>query len=273
MSRVAIPGGTLETRVDGPGGDAPWLVLCNGIATDHRVWDAQIPAFAAAYRVLRYDTRGHGGSSAPAGAYDFAMLVDDVIAVLDHHGVARASLLGLSLGGMTGLGVALRYPERLTALVCCNARADAPPPFVKSWDDRIAAIAAGGTAAIVPGTLERWLGPATREADPGLVARLGEMILRTSPAGFAGCAAALKQLDFLRELGGIKTPTLYVAGENDAGAPVEAMRAMAAATPGAKLAIVPQAAHISNLDNPAGFLDAVGPFLGLNRAAAEAQRC
>ncbi len=126
-ARVAARGASLFTRVDGAErSDAPWIVLSNSLAADHTMWDPQIPALTARYRVLRYDTRGHGASDAPEGPYDFDMLVADVIAVMDHHGVERATFMGLSLGGMTGLGLALAHPQRLSRLVCCDARADAP---------------------------------------------------------------------------------------------------------------------------------------------------
>jgi len=268
MSRVQVRGGSLHTKLDARGAEAPWLILSNGIATDHTVWDAQVPLFASAFNVIRYDARGHGASDAIAGPYSFDDLVADVIAILDHYEVKKATYLGLSLGGMTGLGVGLRHADRLDALVCCNARADGPEPFVKSWDDRLAAIANGGMAAIAGGTLERWLSPSTHAGRPGEVERLGAMIRGTSVAGFAGCAAALKTLDYLRHLGALGVRTLYVAGADDGGAPVPAMQAMAQATPGAGFAVIPHCAHMSNVDNPEGFAAAVAPFLARSGMAA-----
>lgn len=264
--RVAVPGGELFVRIDeGPTPDAPVLLLSNSLAADHTMWDPQIPLLTSRYKVVRYDTRGHGRSSAPSGDYDFAMLVDDARTVLDHVTTGRASYMGLSLGGMTGLGFALTYPDRLDRLVVCDARADAPAPFVKSWDDRLASIEAGGLASILGGTLERWLVPAFRAARPDVVARVEAMILATSPVGYRGCAAALKRLDYAKDLGRIKTPTLYVVGAEDAGAPPAVMRAMADATPGAVFAMIDHAAHLPNLDNEAGFATAVSSFLGLGR--------
>ena len=260
MDRVAIPGGHLATRVDGEPG-LPWLVLSNSLAADHRMWDAQVPWLVERYRVLRYDTRGHGASGAPPGDYAFDDLVADAVAVMDHHGVARARYMGLSLGGMTGLGLALAHPDRVERLVVCDARADAPPPFVTSWDNRIAAIEAGGMEAIVAGTLERWLTPGFREREPGETERLGAMIRATNPSGYRGCAAALKRLDYLKDLGTLSVPTLYVVGAEDSAAPEAAMRAMAEATPGGRLAVVPNAAHIANVDAPADFRAALDGFL------------
>lgn len=266
MTDVAIPGGTLHTRVDGTddrngADDRPWLVLSNSLAADLGMWDDQIPLLTQRYRVLRYDTRGHGRSSVPPGPYGFPDLVGDVCAVMDAHGVARASFMGLSLGGMTGLGLALAHPERVERLVCCDARADNPPPFVQGWDERIAVVERAGMEGLVAGTLERWLTPATRAARPEAADRLAAMIRGTDPAGYRSCAAALKGLDYLKDLGRLTVPTVYVVGTEDAAAPPAAMRAMAEVTPDARLATVQDAAHIANVDNPEGFAKAIAGFL------------
>ena len=260
MTMVPILGGSLFTRVDGEGG-RPWLVLSNSLAADHTMWDAQMPLLTERYRVIRYDTRGHGRSEAPPAPYSFDNLIGDVVAVMDHHGATRASYMGLSLGGMTGLGLALKHPDRLEKLVCCDARADNPEPFVKSWDDRIAVVDQKGTDGLVAGTIERWLTPGFRERHPDEEAKLAAQIRATSAEGYKGCAAALKTLNYLKDLGRLAVPTLYVVGAEDGGAPLPAMQAMADATPGGRLAIVPDAAHIANVDNPAGFADALRGFL------------
>jgi 3-oxoadipate enol-lactonase len=263
MSYVQIPGGRLFTRVDGAS-EKPWIVLSNSLAADHTMWDPQIPLLTRHFQVLRYDTRGHGQSDAPPAPYSFPDLIGDVIAVMDHHGVAKATYVGLSLGGMTGLGLALAHPERVSALVCCDARADNPEPFVKSWDDRIAAVETGGTEALVAGTLERWLTPDFREAHPEEEAKLAAQIRATEAEGYKGCAAALKTLDYLRHLGLLAVPTGYIVGAEDSGAPLPAMQAMANATPHGRLEVVPEAAHIANVNNPAGFDAALSRILHLS---------
>ena len=260
MTMVEIPGGSLFTRVDGAG-QKPWLVLSNSLAADHTMWDGEVPLLTERYRVIRYDTRGHGRSEAPPAPYSFDDLIGDVLAVMDHHGATTASYMGLSLGGMTGLGLALRHPERIERLVCCAARADNPEPFVKSWDDRIAVVSEKGMDGLVAGTIERWLTPAFRAAHPEEEAKLAAQIRATSPEGYRGCAAALKTLDYLKDLGRLTVPTLYVAGAEDSAAPFPAMQAMADATPGGRLAIVPEAAHIANVNNPAAFAQALKGFL------------
>jgi 3-oxoadipate enol-lactonase len=243
MTYVQVPGAKLFTRIDGPErGDAPWLVLSNSLAADHGMWDPQIPLLTSRYRVLRYDTRGHGRSDAPAGPYSFAMLVDDVVRIMDRHGVGKATFMGLSLGGMTGLGLAIEHGGRIEKLVCCDARADAPEPYVKAWDERLAVIDKEGLRGILQGTVERWLVPSFRAAHPEVVAKVERMILDTPR---------------------IAVPTLFVVGAEDLGAPPEVMRRMAEAVPGAKLVTIPDAAHLPNLDNTLAFNEAITGFLAL----------
>jgi 3-oxoadipate enol-lactonase len=268
VSRLEVRSGdaTLSVLVEGDA-DKPWLIASNSLAADLTMWDDQVPLFTETHRLIRYDARGHGRSSAPEGPYSFETLVADMAAILDHVGAARADVVGLSLGGMTALGFGLAHPERAGRLVVCDARADSPAPFAASWDERVAAVEGGGMAAITEGTLARWF---TNACDPAARKRAEAMILATSPVGYAGCAAALKRLDYLKDLPRMKPPVLYVVGAEDAGAPKEAMEAMAEATPRAQLVVLPGLAHVPNMEGPQAFAAAVGPFLAA--AAAEARR-
>lgn len=250
----------LNARVDGVE-HLPWLVLSNSLAADLTMWDDQIADFTRTHRVLRYDTRGHGRSSAPAGPYSFDMLVGDMIAVMDHFEIDSADIVGLSLGGMTALGLGLDHAKRVRQLICADARADAPPPFVEGWDQRIAAVTANGMQGILNGTMERWFTAANRASRPDLVERASGMVLGTSTAGYIGCAHALKGLDYLRCLPAMEPETLYIVGGEDTGAPPDAMRAMAAATPHARFEVLPGVAHIANMEDVAGFNAAVAGFL------------
>lgn len=262
MSRVSISGGSLFTRVDRSSNPAaPWIVLSNSLAADHAMWAPQMAALTPHFHVLRYDTRGHGLSDVPPVPYAFTDLVGDVVAILDHHRIERAAFLGLSLGGMTGLGLALAHPKRLSSLICCDARADAPPPFVTSWQERIAAIERGGMAAIAQGTIERWFGPAFRAAQPDAVAAIEATIRDTSVAGYKGCAAALMGLDYLKRLDGIRVPSLFVVGANDIAAPPEAMREMAGRVRGSTFSVIPGASHLANVENASDFNVAILGFL------------
>ncbi len=258
---VRRDGFALATYVFGAA-DAPWLTLSNSLGASARMWQPQLPWLARHFRILAYDTRGHGASDAPEGPYGFDDLVGDVVALLDHFGIARTSYIGLSLGGMTGLGLALDHPGRVENLVCCDARADAPGAVAQMWDDRIAAVDRGGMAAIVDSTFDRWFVPSSLN-DADLMAGMRSMFLATSPAGYKGCAAALKRLAFLERLGGMRVPTLYVGGTKDGSAAPAVMGEMAERTPGGRYIEIPDAAHISNVDNPAAFNRAVAAFLGI----------
>lgn len=247
----------LAVRLDGDAG-LPWLILSNSLATDADLWDGQMPMLTAERRVLRYDTRGHGGSRVPHGPATMADLVGDVVALMDHFAIDRADVAGLSLGGMTAIGLALHHPHRLRRAVCACARAEFPEAGRAMWDSRAATVTAGGVAAIAEETLARWFTPA---ADPQVVAAARQMVLGTSDAGYLACVAALKGLDYARDLGKITVPMLYLAGGQDGATPPAVMQAMATATPGAQFSSLPDAAHIANMECPQAFNAALSAFL------------
>lgn len=263
MAKVSVSSGAgISVRIDGKE-DSPWLMLSNSVITTHRMWDPQMEMLTKKYRVLRYDARGHGESDVPSPPYSFDDLVADVVGLMDYFEMKNPTFMGLSLGGMTGLGVALSHPKRLKKLVCCDARADAPPAFIQGWDDRIKVVREKGLAAIASGTVERWLSAGFRADNPSKVAEIEEMIRSTSIAGFEGCAAALKRLDYLSSLERIEVPTLFVVGSEDQGGPPAVMRSMAECVRGARLETIEGSAHLPNLDNPKGFAGAISEFLGL----------
>jgi 3-oxoadipate enol-lactonase len=259
VTRISVPvaKATLSVRVDGEAGK-PWLILSNSLAADLTMWDDQVQLLTSTHRIVRYDTRGHGQSTASEGPYSFEMLVADMVAVLDHVGAEKADVIGLSLGGMTSLGLGLGHPQRIGRMLVCGARADNPPPFVQGWVDRIAVVRAKGTEALVDGTLARWFTPACAEAPK---ARAAAMIRATSSDGYIGCAEALKTLDYLRHLGRMHPPVHYMVGSEDMGAPKEAMAAMAEATPGASLTVLPGLAHIPNMEDPSAYNASVSAWL------------
>ncbi len=262
MSLVDLGEVTISTRVDGPEG-APWIVLSNSLGASLAMWDPQIAMLANSYRVLRYDTRGHGHSSAPPGPYSFDQLTGDVIGLMDAMTIERASFMGLSLGGMTGLGLALRHPDRFERIICADARADAPDPFRAMWDDRIAKVQAGGVEAIADMTLSTWFTTDWLGAHPQEAASIRDMVIATPANGYVACCEALKTLDYRRQLAGITIPTMYLGGAEDKGAAPEVMQAMADATPGARYVEIPGAAHVANINAPDQFNAAIGSFLNL----------
>ncbi len=251
----------LAARIDGDGAK-PWIVLSNSLASNYNMWDEQVGALSRTHRILRYDARGHGRSAAPPGPYDFRDLVGDLLGLLDHLKIDKADLLGLSLGGMTMLGIAIEHPKRVNRVICCDARSDAVPPFIASWDARVASIReAGGMRGVVDFTLERWFTPAFRERKPETVRAIEAMILGTDPEGYIACTAALKKLDYKRSLGKIAAPALFVCGAQDQAAQPAVMREMAQLTPGAAYAEVDPGAHICNVENPERFNAIVGEWL------------
>lgn len=255
---VRCNGVDLAATVDGEEG-RPWLVAMNSLAATSGSWDAQVALLTRTHRLLRFDARGHGRSAAPPGPYGFDDLMGDALGLMDHFGIARADLLGLSLGGMTALGLAIGHDDRVGRVICCDARADAPPPFVASWDARVAALrAAGGMAGILDGTLERWFTPA---CEPAVREAAAAMILSTDPDGYAACAAALKRLDFKRSLHTIRAPVLYLCGAQDQASPPDAMREMAALTPGASFVAIDPGAHLCPMENPADVNAALADWL------------
>lgn len=258
--RVDVGGHVLNTQIDGTGEE--WIILSNSLGADGSMWDDQIDALTAKYRVLRYDTRGHG-SSDTTGPISFADLNADVIALMDALEIERAAFMGLSMGGMTGMGLAVDHGDRITRVVCADARADAPAPFQANWDTRIAAVQAGGLEAIVDGTLASWLTEDWRTANPDRVAQIRAMVLANDPQGYVACCEALKGLDCLRHLPNATVPVLYVGGDQDMGAAPAVMQEMADATPGGRYISVPDAAHVANINAPAAFNAAIAEFLGL----------
>jgi 3-oxoadipate enol-lactonase len=257
---VHANGAKLSVTIDGDVG-LPWLIVSNSLATDHTLWDPQMATLSKIRRVVRYDTRGHGKSSAPVGPYDFRMLCGDVIAIMDDLHIGTADVLGLSLGGMTALGLCLDHAERINRAICCCARADFPPPVISAWDDRITSVKESGITAIADGTLGRWFTETAKQEQPGIIDHARTMILGTSVDGYCGCAEALKTLDYRRRLPGLTKPVLYVAGQFDQAATPEAMRDMADATPHALFEIIIGAAHIANMENPMLFNKVISAFL------------
>lgn len=253
---------SLKCRVDGNEGK-DWLILSNSLGATMAMWDGQIPVLAARYRVLRYDTRGHGGSDAPQGPYSFADLTGDVLALMDHFGIERAAFMGLSMGGMTGMGLAIDHPDRVSRVVCADGRADAPEGFRSMWDARIDRVKTGGLAAIVEGTLESWLTADWRAANPTRVAEIAQMVLSNDAEGYIACCLALKELDYLRRLPQAAVPILFVGGDQDRGAAPEVMQAMADATPGGVYRQIKGAAHVANINAPEAYLAAIADFLDL----------
>ncbi|MCO5090099.1 alpha/beta fold hydrolase [Bosea sp. (in: a-proteobacteria)] len=237
--------------------DAPWVVLSNAIGTNLSLWDDLVPALSPRYRILRYDQRGHGKSIVPPAPYSFAELASDVTMLMDSAGIARAHFVGMSMGGVTGWELALTCPERLHSLTICDA---AVSGSAAAWEERLAVIRTAGFDALVEPTLARWFSKRALATQSPALQRVRAMLQTTPPPGFEGCANALQAFDYTHALEAIETPVLLVSGAEDGLRP-QAMLAEAKRIPGARSCLVPDAGHLSNIENPEVFNRAVVDFI------------
>jgi 3-oxoadipate enol-lactonase len=238
---------TTNYELTGPQ-DAPVVVLSHSLGCNLHMWDPQMTALEARCRVLRYDTRGHGGSDAPAGAYTLDELVADAVALLDALAIPRVGFVGLSMGGMIGQGLALQHPGRLHRLTLCDTSAYMPPEAQPLIQDRIELARAQGMAGLVEATLARWFTPGfLRRKGPG-VEMIRTMFLTGPAQGYIGCTEAIRRLNYLEALARVGVATLIMVGADDPGTPVSASQAMHARIPGSRLVVIPSASHLSNVE-------------------------
>jgi 3-oxoadipate enol-lactonase len=259
--KATVNGIQINYRVDGPD-TAPWVTMSNSLATTHRMWDAQMEAFTTQYRVLRYDKRGHGETDVAPGPYSFELLADDVLALLDALHITQTHFVGLSMGGMTGMTMALRRPSVLRSLVLCDTTSKDPLGDPALWQQRIDAVNAGGSMApLVETTVARFLTPDTVKNRPGVADAVRAMVRTTPIAGYVACCQAISRLNLTDRLREIAIPTLIVVGADDPATTVEMSRVIHQRIAGSELVILKDAAHLSNLEQPAAFNEAVLGFL------------
>lgn len=244
-------------RVDGQK-DAPVLVLSNSLGTNLALWDAQMPELSGRFRVLRYDSRGHGASAVTPGPYTIAQLGRDVLVLMDRLKIPRAHFCGLSIGGMVGMWLAVHAPRRIDRLVLCNTSPRVGP--AQLWNTRIENVRKGGIAAIADAVLERWFTAAFRERAPDTVATMRATLIATPVDGYIAACAAVRDIDQWQSIGAIKRPTLVIAGTHDAATPAADGRKMAQTIAQAQYAEL-DAAHISNVEAASTFTAAVTDFL------------
>jgi len=250
--RIRVSAGDLGVQVSGPS-DATPVILNHAILTAGAMWRDQVARLTQeGWRVITLDARGHGQSDPMPPPYSFADLEVDNIAVLDALGIERAHFVGLSLGGMTGLGLGIAHPQRLLSLCLCDMRADAPAEFVAPWEERIRVATQEGIGALAAPTIARWLTQAFIDANPDTLHWLSDMIGQTSVPGFIGCARALQHLDFTGGLSQIKTPTTLIVGAEDGALPA-AMRDIQSRIDKSVLESIPGAGHLPNIEQPALF--------------------
>jgi 3-oxoadipate enol-lactonase len=242
----------IHHQFDGPVG-APVVMLSHSLGANMAMWDPQMEALTSRYRVLRYDLRGHGGSDVLGGAYSLDRLGRDVIELLDSLSIERVHFCGLSLGGMIGQWLGVRAAERLHSLTLANTSAYMGPP--SGWDERIVAVRASGMVTMRDAVLARWF-----TAGFTGTAAVGAMIESTDPQGYAGCCAAIRDMD-LRRMGGlIRTPTLIIGGLRDPATPPDHAMALHAEIKGSQLVLL-DGAHLSNIECAPPFNTALLDFL------------
>ena len=251
---------SIEYELFGPEG-APTVVVSHSLASSLIMWAPQLPPLALKFQVLCYDTRGHGGTAAPAGKYTLDMLGDDAMALMDGLGLHKVHWVGLSMGGMIGQNIALREASRFNSLTLCDTAAYMPPDGQASWDERIGIVSEQGMEPLADPTMERWFTAGYLAGKPSSVDAIRKQFLATAPAGYMGCCHALKTLDYLEQLPSIITPTMIIVGAEDMGTPVSASEAMQARIPNAQLVVLEEAAHLSNIEQAEGFNAAMMGFL------------
>jgi 3-oxoadipate enol-lactonase len=242
----------------------PVLLLSNSLGTTLEMWDPQIPALTGHYRVLRYDSRGHGRSDAPEGPYEIARLGQDAVELLNALNIETVRFCGLSKGGMVGMWLGIHEPDRIERLVLANTSVYIGAPEV--WNARIETVKRDGMAAIVPGVIERWFTPRFQKSDPAAVEHIAAMLRSIPPQGYVACCAAVRDMDQRAEISSISAPTLVIAGIHDGATPPVQAQLIAGEIPGAALVDL-DAAHLSNIEQADLFTRNLVGFLSMSETS------
>lgn len=257
MAFVELQGSRFHYELSGADG-APVLVLSNSLGTDLSMWEPQLTTFEPRLRVLRYDTRGHGASAVTPGPYRFEQLGADVLALLDALEIEHAMFCGISMGGATGMWLALHAPQRIRKVVLCSTAARIGTP--EFWSARIDALHRGGVAGIAAGLMERWFTPAFRSGSPEVVAAMQRKLEATSNEGYIACCEAIRDFDERETIANIGIPTLVISGTHDVATTPADGRYIAEQVRGARYVELPTA-HLSNVETPQVFSETVLDFL------------
>lgn len=254
--KAKVNGIEINYEISGREG-APWLVLSHSLACSVRMWDPTVEAFKGDWRILNYDMRGHGATSAPSGPYTLDLLADDVLELTKSLGIQKAVYCGLSIGGMIGQTLALRGGGPFRAMVLADTTHTQPPEALKQWEERIQVAQSKGMAALVDSTMERWFTPGFRKSPAAQ--KIAGLIAATPAAGYIGCGRAIMGLNTTARLKDIRLPVLAITGESDGAAP--GTKHIGASIPGARFVSIPNASHIANVEQPEAFNRALRDFL------------
>lgn len=257
-AQIAANGITVSYEVAGSG---PWLILSHSLGCSKAMWQPQFEELAKSYRVLRYDTRGHGASSAPPGPYSLDLLAQDVVALCAALGIEKCHFVGLSMGGMIGQTVALNSPELLLSLTLADTCSVYGPAALPFWQGRSQAALTQGMAALVTPSLERWFTAPFRAAQPALMQHATQWILDTPAVGYAACCLAIAAIDTTEALKRIAVPVLVIVGAEDAATPPSAAETIHGQIAGSRLLVLESAAHLASVEQPLAFTRALQEFL------------
>jgi 3-oxoadipate enol-lactonase len=257
-STVSVNGAEIAYRFDGPAGGRV-ILMSNSLMSSYDMWDWTVPALADRYRVLRYDTRGHGRSSTPPGPYTIATLADDAAGLLDALGIASAHFVGLSMGGMIGQQLGARFPRKVLSLALCDTASEMPPRSL--WEERLAIARSQGTAALAESTIKRWFTEPFIQRAPGDIEKVRRMILGTGAEGYIACAEGIRDMAQTTMLLKIKAPTLVMTGRQDPACTVDQATVLHRMIDGSRLLILEDAAHLSNIEQPQAFNAALRAFI------------
>jgi 3-oxoadipate enol-lactonase len=258
--KITANGISINYTLEGPA-NAPVVTMSHSLATDLTMWDPTVAVLKDRYRVLRYETRGHGQTEAPKGAYTLDQLATDALALLEALDISKTHWVGLSMGGMIGQTLALSSPAILQSLSLCDTSSRIPADMKHLWDERIATVEAKGMEPMVEPTVARWFTPKFIETSKDVVEPVRAMIRRTPPKGYIGCCHAIKALDLTDRLKAITLPTLIIVGAQDMGTPLAASQAIKQQINGSELVVLDPASHLSNLEQPEAFTRALEQFL------------
>jgi 3-oxoadipate enol-lactonase len=253
-----VNGVELAYRLDGPQAGRV-VMFSNSLLSDHGMWDVTVPALSDRYRVLRYDTRGHGRSGTTPGPYSIAMLADDAVGLLDALRIPRVHFVGLSMGGMIGQQLGARSPDRLYSLALCDTASEMPPRSM--WEERFELARRQGTGGLVDGMLKRWFTPAFIARDPESVAAVGRMIAATGLEGFLACGSAVRDMAQTTMLLQVTVPTLVLVGRQDPACTLQHSTVLHRMIDGSALVVLEDAAHLSNIEQPGAFNRALRAFI------------
>jgi 3-oxoadipate enol-lactonase len=257
-SKIKANGIDTYYRLDGPE-DGPVAMLGNSLMSNYTMWDDQMEALTANFRVLRYDQRGHGGTETTPGPYATALLAEDAHALTEALGIGPVHFVGLSMGGFTGQMLAVRHPEKVLSLTLCDTACVMPP--VSLWNERIEMARTEGIEVLVAGTLERWFTAPFHETGKAQLEKVRAMILGTGAEGYIACAEGIRDMFLCDKLSEIAVPTLILVGEGDPACPVSSAEALHAGIAGSDLIVIPESAHLPNIEQTAAFNEALTGFL------------